>query len=749
LTGDLGTGKTHVAVEYAHKFYREHPGSPVYWVDASSSEQFELSYQRIAQALHLASSSGVTRTRDRGSDVLKQVYHALKRDGNGQWLMVLDGLNDESALQRTSEDSAKSEQGTRESMLDFVAKPPFAQVLVTTRDKALAMRLVNQKDSYVINVPGLKDEDAALVLLGKVTTDAAKVERAARVSQALGGSAGALTFAYRYHKKVDSQCSWRRYLDKIQRPESTKSAAAEPGTTAACARRAWQLLYESLQEKHPETASLLRSIGVLDIQSIPRVFFSKSELSGHVRRLIDYGMVEPSADQKVLRVTAIVRRCVQSYLEETKELALVEDKILSLMCDKFDGKDPDTAALLLPTVLATLKFQPSSPAGNGFLATLLFKVAEHYANTGRPQIALRHLERCLILRKENPETRQELIEETQRALDDSRDQLALAKTGETTSAPKPYTPAVADTKRPDKEPRQLEQTTGVHQDSTIRETSELASAQLMQAQGKPEDTVALYQRILDWGQSNYGSNNIDTARFQYNLALAHEENGEYDKAEALYLSASQVIEQHLGPGSPELLRILRSLSCMWCRQGNLDAAERGLSAVLQGQQTAPGMGYNHPETLVTRQNIAMLLEERGQTEAAGAELERVVGLQAHLLGRDHRATLQTACSLAGNYGLRGRRGEAEWLFRETLRAQERTLGKRDRDTVTTAAMLEEFLLRSSSRTVTGADRQHPKMAEVQGGNRPKGSNNNSKGTGALTKESSKTQEQAAYEGILC
>ena len=39
------------------------------------------------------------------------------------------------------------------------------------------MRLVNHKYTDVIDVPGLKDGDAALLLLGRVTTDAVKVER--------------------------------------------------------------------------------------------------------------------------------------------------------------------------------------------------------------------------------------------------------------------------------------------------------------------------------------------------------------------------------------------------------------------------------------------------------------------------------------------------------------------------------------------------------------------------------------------
>jgi tetratricopeptide (TPR) repeat protein len=660
-------------------------------VDADSIEQFELSFKRIAETLHLRPPGSHMRA---GEELTEEVYQALKRNINSPWLLILDGLRDEETLQ--GRDGSNDEM---RKLLDSIPKPPLARVLVTTRSRALAMSLVNQKDDHVVDIPALKDEDAALVLLGKISSDAAKVNRATSVSRILGGSAGALTFAHLYRRVVDKHCSWRQYMERIH-PSPTSTGGT--GTTALVVR-AWQLLYESLREKHRETASLLRFIGMLDVQSIPTGFFSKSEFANHVRRLIKYGMVEPTADQRVLRVTAIVRHCLQIFLKETGEqdLFLVEQvRVLSLMCDKFEEKDPDRAELLLPMVLATLKFQPTSQEAKGLLATLLFRVAHHYAHTGRPQKGMQYLEQCLNLRKQDPERQnRNLIQETERAIEDARNQLSTPKTEKTAQAKsdpdKGTVVAVAglNTYRLGQELKQLEQSDGADHADTIRKVSELAAATLTTHDSdrseSQDDAAALYQRVLAWCKKNHGDNNMDTARLQYNLALAREAKGEYDEAEALYLSASQTVEQHLGPGNPELLRILRSLAFLLCRLRNLGAATQVLVAVLHGQDNA--LGYNHPETLVTRQNIAMLLEEKGQVDAAGGELERVVGVQSYLLGRDDPATLQTACSLAMNYRLRGRPEDAEMLFRATLGTQRKTLGKNHRDTVTTDLMLRELL----------------------------------------------------------
>lgn len=351
------------------------------------------------------------------------------------------------------------------------------------------------------------------------------------------------------------------------------------------------------------------------------------------------------------------------------------------MGSKFDGEDPDTAELLLPMALATLKFQPTLQEAKRLLANLLFRVAHHYArNLKRPRIAMQHLERCLDLRRQNPDNQNKnLVQETERAIEDARNQLSEADKGTITTVAAP-----SRTKRLSQELKQLKQGSGGkdHYD-TIQKVSELAAEKLTTDSGRssgPKDAAALYQRALAWCKTSYGKNNMDTSRPQYNLALAHEKRGEYDQAEALYLSASRIVEQHLGSGNPKLLRILRSVALLQCRRQNLDAATHGLVAVLRGQVTA--LGYNHPDTLVTRQNFAMLLEEQGHVDAAGEELERVVEVQVYLLGRDDPATLQTACSLALNYRLRGRPQDAETLFRATLN---------HRDAVTTDLMLRELL----------------------------------------------------------
>jgi hypothetical protein len=103
------------------------------------------------------------------------------------------------------------------------------------------------------------------------------------------------------------------------------------------------------------------------------------------------------------------------------------------------------------------------------------------------------------------------------------------------------------------------------------------------------------------------------------------------------------------------------------------------------------LGWDHPDTLVTRHSAALLLQEHGLTEVAGKELHRILGVQRSLLDPDDPALLRTACSLALNLRLQGQPLKAKKLFQETLKTQTQLLGKDHIDTAKTNLMLKELL----------------------------------------------------------
>ncbi|KPM38862.1 hypothetical protein AK830_g7714 [Neonectria ditissima] len=674
LYGGSGNGKTHIAVEYAHKYHQEHLGSNIYWVNCASSEQFELSYKRISENLQLSKEAC------EANGVVEAVRHYLKKDSGASWLMVLDGLEDEEKLVAT--DSGKP-------LLDFMPTNPHARVLITTRSKRLATRMVRETTQYIIPVNPLRKNDASHILFGKVSSNPAKMKWVEDLTEALGGSAGALTLALAFRQKSEKRFGTKKYLETI-----TAQLSKVSGVTTA-----WQLLHGLLKSDHPETADLMLLVCALDVQCIPSILFERHQLYDQIPTLEAYGVVEPQVDRRLFYITPLFRDLARTWLaKHSDERASTEELALYAVLRNYN---PETAETLLPCALAVMAFQTTSTQSKRDMATLLFRVSQHCMQLGRYRKAIQCLERCLKLREadQDSDKKQALVEETKQAMAQAVNLLSQPGSGTARSQPKAKGAQVSGSLGSAKEQLQdCESSDAQWQHrNTVRKASDTAALRLMHGQKDGTgNTVELYERVLGWCQEKHGANHVDTARTQYNLAIAHGAQGQYDEAEDLFRSALGVLQSQIKPEKPDLalevlfLKVLGSLGSMYCSQGRLDEAEAAFRVVLPGQLAK--LGLNHPETLVTRHDVALLLQQRGNLDTVAEELREVLLAQSRLLEANDPGTLRTARSIALNHQLKGKQEEAKNMYTTVLRAQTNALGETHRDTVETGVRLEELLV---------------------------------------------------------
>lgn len=658
-------------MEYAHKYFNDNPGSKVHWVNASSVEQLQLSYRRIAEGLHLS-----TKSRE-SCRVVEAVHHCLQRDSSGAWLIVLDGLEKETTL--TTTDSLNSGK----SLLDRMPTGLHARILITTRSKSLAKRLIGENDKYMLRVGSLMAEDAP-VLLGSARLDKARIQSTLDLAAVLKNSAGGLTLAQSYLKKKGKYVTVKRYMELLSgRPEKQSTTA-----------RAWELLYDLIKTDHPDAADLMLVISALDVQCIPDTFLSRHDASELIPILEDYGMVEPSQDRRIFFMTPKFRSFGHAWLVEHEKQTSIEELALTIMLQKFKG---DTREVLLPCALVILKFQPTSTESKCDLAALLFQVSEYYVELMQPRRALKFLEKCLSLRQKdsNSNTAQALIEETKRAIEKANDlmlpsdkRISVSETGKS-----------FDNKEFQEDKHFLEIETKDpkwHHRSTVRMASDEAALQMEKGQYDGlGNSVVLYQRVLDWLKGKDEVRQLDLARNEYNLALAHDGKGQLGDAEKHYRNALQLISEDMNLNKPDstteelFLKTLGSLAATYCTQGRFEEAEEAFQVVHPRQMVT--LGPNHPETLVTRHNVALLLQQRGDLAAAANELPKVLMAQHYLLGAGDPATLRTACSIALSLRVRGKLNESKKWYEAVLESQIEILGVKHVDTILTKLMLEELV----------------------------------------------------------
>lgn len=692
--------KTHVAVEYADGFLKENPEAKIFCVNASNKAEFELSFDAIKDKMKL-------RLGKKG-DAMTVVRDTLNQGDSGQWLMIIDGLDQAETIKaadQPKDNKSVEDDDSLQSLLDYIPEGHTygGQVLVTTRSKGVAKRIVNHK--YVVDLlASLSEEDVTLLLGGNNSRSFSSNPYQTKIADLLQNSAGALALVRAYKETSGADFSWKDLWKRVQISSSETNdskSSSQTGQRVRALAGIWKPLYGQLEARHAEAARLLQTLSLLDVQSIPvflieQYFDDKSQRTEQVKVLTSYDMLELSVNRRDARVTPLVRLSVNAMLDSDKsdDASFLREAALNLVMEAYpspDQLDNIKCKVLKPCAMAALQlFSGSTEAGHK-RAELLLKIAAFEKRIGRYDAASELLVQCLDLCKSKTKaadaTRKRLQKAAKKLLDEAQkeqERSSRRRSRDQSRSPPPgHSEKLSDMKAL------------VISSESKAEDVHKASSAMLAAHRQPdlmEDNIRQSKQILDWCRAKYGPRHQDTVRQLYNLALAHDAHGEHASAEDLYLEAIEEMEGIYGKGNPsaELLRMQGSLARMYGQQGRFADADVLFRRVLKGQ--AETLGLDHPETLRTRMNLALVTQELrpGEHDAPAKALQDVLTAQIRLLGNDHPATLTTACNLAQSYRLSGRVAEAEPLFRLSLEEQRKSLGERHPDTMRAMTMLKEL-----------------------------------------------------------
>ncbi|KAL1845796.1 hypothetical protein Daus18300_014441 [Diaporthe australafricana] len=698
LVGACGSGKTHVAVEYAADFRKDNPDAQIYCVNASNAADFELSYHCINDKLKLKPVKKV--------GVMKAVRDYLNEEA-GQWLMIVDGLD-----QHKSTNEARSQTGaigldsdSLQSILDYMpdGNPHGSQILITTRSKRVATQAVSPK--YIVELPKRLTEDDALKLLldGSKTRVSSSPTYQLRIVDALQSSAGALALVRAYKRNYGSEFSWRGLSNSLQ-PSATGSTElpSQADERIRSAISIWNPLYQHLKNNHEEAADLLHVLCRLDVQGMPAVLLDyhcdeKSQRDENKKALRSYDMLEISVNKKEVRVTPMIRLLANSMVSEgSEDVTCLDETALGLVGDAFPSAQAEDnisnwrRRALKPCALAALRLRLEPGTARYPRAKLLLKLGAYESRLGNQARAVNLLEESLKLYKNGGKKSEEakklekqvkkLLESTKKDRPKSSKRQPMEKDGSTSTSnliELPGTKAVPIS--PESKADEVRSMSHVVLGSHRRE-------------GCMEENIKHHKQILAWYQANLGAQHKDTMRQQFNLALELDANGEHTEAEKMYREAIGAMEGIYGRDSSnsDLWRMQNGLARKYAEHRRFEEADALWSKVLEGQTKS--LGADHPDALVTRMNIALVAQELrpGDLETPAADLQSVLATQKRLLGPAHPATLRTACNLAQIYRLRGRIQDAEPLFTLCLEGQIMSLGENHPDTMRTLAMRKEL-----------------------------------------------------------
>ena len=604
LTGVGGTGKTSVALEYAHRHLAE--VGAAWQLAAEGPTVLASGFGELAAQL---GARDVLDTRDSVASV-----HGMLAAFPAGWLLVFDNAPD------------------RASVEGFLPPAGAGRVLITSRNALWP-------PGQAVEVPVLDLEVAAGFLAAR--TGDADHEAAAALAEAVGGLPLALEQAAAYIRATGDTLA--RYLESFRqhRPEMlVRGAAAGYSSTVATT---WSLAFGHLCQSAPAASGLLRLLACCAPEAIPlRLLLQPrpgpagrfgGEVAALTRLLEDplaagdaiaalrrYSLATPAADGSVL-----VHRLVQNVMLDQMPAdlaghwrqaaaALIEAALPE------DPRQPDTwrvFAALLPHAQAALAADSDG----------LTRIASYLGLSGN-YLAAREFSRGLLdervrmLGAEDPRTLM------------TRHDLALSTgdAGNAAGARDQFAALLPDQER----------VLGPEHPDTLTTRHALAfwtgkAGDMAGARDQLATLLPDEERVL-------GPEHPDTLTTRIHLAWSAQEMGDAAGARDQFAAVLPITKRLLGPEHPRTLMTRHDVAWSTGEAGDWARARDQLAALLPDVERV--LGPEHPRTLAARYDLARCTGKAGDAAGARSQLAALLPDEERVLGPEHPDTLATRRNFA-------------------------------------------------------------------------------------------------------
>ena len=223
-----------------------------------------------------------------------------------------------------------------------------------------------------------------------------------------------------------------------------------------------------------------------------------------------------------------------------------------------------------------------------------------------------------------------------------------------------------------------ERTRGPGHRETVAVRIQLAAA--YETAGRRGDSIRLYEQALADAERELGPTHRDTLTARVSLAGAYLAAGQAREAIAAFQRALADQERTTGADAPAALAARTGLAGAYRVAGRTKEAIGAYERILADSERA--LGADHPDTIAARGNLGFAYRSAGRLKEAVPHYERVVADRERLLSAGHRDTLAARAALGAAYQQGRRPREALAAFERAVADSERALGPGDVDTLT-------------------------------------------------------------------
>lgn len=200
--------------------------------------------------------------------------------------------------------------------------------------------------------------------------------------------------------------------------------------------------------------------------------------------------------------------------------------------------------------------------------------------------------------------------------------------------------------------------------------------------------LRLCEKVLGKGHERSTDKGVE-ARLFANVAGSCYVRGQYQTAEQMYRQVLELRKEALGKDHPVTLDSMNNLALVLDSQGKYEEAKQMHRQILEIRETV--LGKDHPDTLNSMYNLAVVLCNVGRYEEAEQMRRQEWKLTEEALGKEHPDTLVSMNNLGVVLENLGKYEAAEHMYRQILEIREQALGKGHPDTRQSRSNLKDCL----------------------------------------------------------
>ena len=647
---------------------------------------------------------------------MRLVYQWLCDEANGNWVLIIDNLDDVGLLSSLQPIQAGSNAEGIEPLptvvlSKYLPQSPNGSIIVTTRDSEVAFRVAGDYDS-IIKVEPMELDDA-LALLQVKTGPFFDEAFATELVKILDLMPLAITQAAAYIRQRAPRSSIASYITDFRKSEGKKANLLDydagdlrrDSSASNSINMTWRISFDYIRSVKPSAADLLAHMSFFDRQGIPEYLLRTTdshktdsrtttqiddELDDYLSSDLDedtnfeddiailrsYSLIKVNTEGDSFEMHRLVQLSTRNWLKAHGQLERWMRAYTATMSAAYpdaEYKNWKTCQRLFTHAEALLEHRPTDKESIRRWAEVLHNAGWYAMTQGKYPIASRMTEKASKAREKV------LGNEHMHSLTTASNMALLlryqGKYGEAEELAKQVLHG-------------REKVLGRDHEDTLTSANNFAA--MLRYQGKYEQAELMNKRALDGRERILGTYHQDTLKSLNELAMILRYRGKYAEAEIYNRRALEGSKEALGKDHPDTLRNMSKLATLLQFQGKDEESELLHWKALHGYEQV--LGAEHPDTLTSLSKLSLALRRRGQYAKAEEMNRRVLIGRGRHLGESHPSTLASASHLGVLLKDQGKYGEAEEVTQRALTGRQALLGKDHPDTLTSVDNMASILV---------------------------------------------------------